>query len=70
MGEEKITATWNISLDCDCPHCEEYVDLLEYADFWDGLHHMQIGEHGTELSKDMEVVCPKCSKGFKVDLEY
>ncbi len=65
----KITALWWISLFCDCPSCEVSVDLLEDADFWDG-RNLDIGEHGTERSRGVEVVCPDCDHEFKVDLEY
>lgn len=62
-------ATWSVSLDCECPACKEDVDLLDYADFWDG-RRLDIPEHGTERSKNVEVVCPKCGHDFTVELEY
>lgn len=62
-------ATWSISLDVDCPGCDGYVDLLAYADFWDG-RHLDACEHGTDRSTNVEVVCPECNHEFKVDLEY
>ena len=64
-----ITATWNISLTCDCPHCKEHVDLLDFCDFWDG-RQLDIGEHGTERSKAVEVSCPECGEDFTAELEY
>ena len=33
---ERVMADWNVTLHCDCPHCGEFVDLLDYIDFWDG----------------------------------
>lgn len=65
----KTTATWTIELNCDCPKCEEYVDLLEFVDFWDG-RSLDPGENGTERSEDVDVVCPKCQHEFVVDLVY
>jgi hypothetical protein len=62
-------ATWSISLNCDCPACNEYVDLLNYADFWDG-RRIDVPEHGTARTKNVEVVCPECSHDFTVELEY
>lgn len=62
-------ATWDISLDCECPKCGEYVDLLRAADFWDG-RVLDIGEHDTDRSKGVEVLCPECGHEFEVDLEY
>jgi len=62
-------ATWHVSLDCDCPKCDEYVDLLDYADFWDG-RTLEIAEHGTDNSTGVEVTCPKCGHEFTVNCEY
>ena len=64
-----ITATWVVELNCDCPACAEHVDLLDYPDFWDG-RLLEVPEHGTARSMDVEVVCPECSHEFAVDCEY
>lgn len=64
-----ITATWTVELNCECPNCKEYVNLLDYPDFWDG-RHLDIPEHGTERSKGVEVMCPECGHEFTVDCEY
>lgn len=67
----KTTATWNIELNCECPHCKEWVDLLEHADFWDAHHDsLEVAEHGTKRSRDLQVTCPKCNRDFSADLEY
>lgn len=63
-------AAWSIALWVDCPGCEEHVDLLDYPDFWDGRNHIQVGERGTEATKDLEVVCPECGHEFNVELAY
>lgn len=65
-----VQAYWYIKLNCDCPHCGEYVDLLEDPDFWDGRNHVQIGEHATDATLGVEVSCPKCKKEFEVDFVY
>jgi len=65
----KHTATWSVSLDADCPHCGEYVDLLEDPDFFDG-RQLDIPEHDTERSRDLDVICPECGEEFEVDLEW
>ncbi|TAN71592.1 MAG: hypothetical protein EPN17_00880 [Methylobacter sp.] len=62
-------ATWSLSLDCECPSCGEYVDLLEYPDFWDG-RRLDACEHDTERSLGVDVVCPECGHDFEVDLNY
>jgi hypothetical protein len=66
---EKLTATWSISLDTTCPHCDADVNLLDYADFWDS-RLFAVPEHGTDRTKDVEVNCPECMMDFKVDLDY
>lgn len=66
---ELPVATWSISLDCDCPACGEYVNLLDFPDFWDG-RSLNLIEHGTARSKNVEVGCPKCMHEFNVQLEY
>ena len=62
-------ATWDISLDCDCPRCTMAVNLIDYPDFWHG-HQLDLGEHNTERTKGMEVTCPACNHEFTVDCEY
>ena len=69
-GVPVIFATWSIALNCDCPACKEFVNLLDYADFWDCHTHLKIAEHGTERSRNVEVNCPDCGHDFIVDLEY
>ena len=66
----KITATWVVSLDCTCPNCEEWIDVMDSDGFWDRHSELDIAEHGTPRTIDMEVECPECHHEFKVDLEY
>lgn len=69
--EQKPTATWNISLDGECPKCHEYVDLLLAPDFWDTHNgYLEIGEHGTERTKNFEACCPECNHEWICELEY
>lgn len=65
----KTTACWRISLDCDCPHCKEYVDLTDNSDFWHD-QDMQVGEHNTMRSRNVKVYCPECYGEFLIDTEY
>jgi endogenous inhibitor of DNA gyrase (YacG/DUF329 family) len=53
----------------DCPKCGEPVDLLEAPDFWDG-RQLDIPEHGTENSDNLEVTCPECGHDFKVCCQW
>lgn len=64
-----IKATWYISLNCDCPGCDEAIDLLDYPDFWDSHSGLAIGENGSALS-NIEVECPKCHFNFAVECVY
>lgn len=63
------TASWTIELNVDCPGCKEYVNLLDYPDFWDG-GNLQVAEHGTPRSDNLEVICPECGHEFTVTCEY
>jgi len=68
-GLLKSTAQWSITLDGDCPHCKEFVNLLDYCDFWNDHEDLGTGEHMTERSKNVEVVCPSCGEEYIVELE-
>ena len=64
-----VAATWTVELNCDCPACGEYVNLLDAPDFWDG-RKLEIAEHGTDRSKNVAVVCPECGHEFRVDCQW
>jgi hypothetical protein len=65
----KVTAYWCIELNCTCPNCNEYVNLLNYCDFWDG-RKLEIAENNTDRSRNIEVICPECDHEFEVDCHY
>jgi len=67
---QSVLATWSLELTCCCPSCGEHVDLLHYADFWDGKQNIQACEHGTPSTTGMEVTCPECDAEFEVDCQY
>ena len=67
---QNVTATWDIELNCSCPKCDQCFDLLCYPDFSDGWKNLEVCENGTDRSKGIEVVCPKCRHEFTVDCEY
>lgn len=67
---QRVLATWNLELTCHCPACGEFVDLLDYSDFWDGKQNIQAGEWGTPRTTGMEVTCPECDAEFEVDCQY
>lgn len=62
-------AEWSMSLDCECPHCHEHVDLLQAPDFWDGCPFEAI-EHGTPATKGAELMCPECRGIIKATLHW
>ena len=65
-----VRATWVLELNCYCPECGEYVDLLRAQDFWDGRQGWQACEHGTPRTTGVEMDCPNCGAEFAVDCEY
>lgn len=70
VKKAEVTATWCLSLNCDCPKCGEFVDLLEADNFWDDHERLQPVENGTERSNNLDVVCPECKHEFDVCCEY
>lgn len=68
-SKAKARASWSVSLDCDCPKCGKYVDLLQAVDFWDG-RPLEIAQHDTPYSDNMEVACPECGHDFVVCCEW
>lgn len=66
MSDKKIYADWDISLNCECPKCKKYVNLLDYVDFWDCRDDLDIGE----TKSDVDVVCPECHHEFNVEAQY
>lgn len=65
----KNYATWHVSLDVECPHCGEDVDLLDDPEFLTGSD-FEVAETRTDATRDVEVTCPKCDKEFIVDFIY
>lgn len=63
---EPVEASWTVELNCDCPKCGEYVNLLDYADFWDGRRALDVGFNTDDGSE--EVVCPECSHEFEITI--
>lgn len=65
MQKSSIEARWEVELNCHCPKCNQFVNLLEATDFWDG-RGLDIPEHDTEYSNNLEVNCPECNHVFEV----
>jgi len=66
---EPTTAAWSIELNCECPKCGDFVDLLDYPDFWEGKT-IELAEQGTKAADNLDVMCPKCGHEFNVKCEY
>ena len=67
----KHRAQWSMSLDCICPKCDHYFDLLQAdEDFFNSGSGIEAIEHDTARSKDYEVSCPECEHEFEVDFEW
>jgi len=55
------TATWSVSLFCDCPKRLENTDLLDFIDLRDGGQLSQVGVPlGLVQAINIEVICPDC----------
>lgn len=67
---DPVEANWTVELNCECPACKKYVDLLSYPDFWDGRSDFKLAEHGTERSDALRVDCPECGAEFIVCCTY
>lgn len=62
----KTTADWSISLDLQCPYCNEMFDLV--AGEWP--EDVEAMEHGTDRTKGYEVECHGCDQILSVDFTY
>lgn len=62
---DTVDAFWVVELNCYCPGCKQYVDLLDVCNFM-GETGIQIGEVETERTKCLDVSCPECGHEFKV----
>jgi len=61
-------AVWSCSIYIECPHCGADNDLCENDDGdWRLPVGLELGEHGTDRSKNIEVDCSECRETFIVD---
>lgn len=65
----KTIATWDISLVCECPECNDIFDIFNEFDIIQ-VKDIEIGEHGTNKTTNIEITCPECGSEFLVDLGY
>lgn len=68
----KIEATMSISIDCECPYCEEYIDLCTIETINDDsflLRSVLDTSHGRSMGHedlDVEIDCPECGSPFTI----
>lgn len=67
--QQNETAQWHVELWCECPKCSDGINIMD-SDYCLFERIDQVGEHGTDGSKNYPVVCPQCDHEFKVDFIY
>lgn len=61
----KVTASFSISLDCECPFCGETNDV-----FFD-IDKEQLSQDFNATDLEVDVVCPNCGEDFIInETEY
>jgi hypothetical protein len=66
MGSAKhVFALWHHELQCKCPHCDLWVELLELGSFWESK---PAGFRPGDRLKDTTGECPKCRNTFKLSI--
>lgn len=58
------TIFWSVSLDVECPYCEEYFDANNTDDFFEEIRDVQV----CQGKKNITVFCPICGKEFQFDI--
>jgi ribosomal protein S27AE len=66
MVKALIDAQWEVQLNCECPKCGDFVNLLDVHDFWDANRELDIPEYNTTRSNNLDVECPECGCEFEV----
>ena len=61
----KTIASFTLSLDCDCPHCGNYVDVIDLID------KEQLDDDFNATNLEVDVTCPECGEDFIInETEY
>lgn len=62
---------WSCSIFVDCPYCGDEQDLIDNDGDSRLPMNLQLAEHGTDKTKNMEVWCLDCGEEFIVpDLSW
>lgn len=59
-----VDAQREILLNCECPLCNEWVDLMEFNLFEGDIDDLALGEKASNV----EVFCPDCHGYFRVNI--
>lgn len=62
----KSECFWNISLTVTCPKCDNFFDLTDTPDFWDGRSGLVVPRQGYLI----EAECPECQHEFETTTAY
>lgn len=62
-------ASWSIEIYCDCPYCNEYIDLLDSraGNNDDGMLTSLLCEEISHEPLKLECRCPECGESFIVN---
>ena len=62
---KKTDANWSATLDCECPYCDEWVNVaIGLNDFFGPDQPVGV----LESKKDVPFTCPECKKTFNADV--
>lgn len=64
---KKIEATFSITLDAECPYCNEDIDFMDDYDVYSRIPTANTFSHE---NLDIECCCPHCKKEFILDRTY
>ena len=72
---KKTNANIRLEINVECPHCEEYINLLDLTEMTDDgyIHHRCLRDEERWGCKEFNetIECPECKKEFMIeDVEY
>lgn len=65
--KKKVIADWSVDLYVNCPHCNNYFDILDEFQEQSMFEVADVCETKDISYHDFEVKCDKCKKEFKID---
>lgn len=65
---KKTNASWRVQLNCHCPNCDYYIDILSEC-FYEGEDLPEVGT--SREDHNIEYECPNCKEAFIIEeIEY